>query len=178
MKRTTCFWLLIAALALPAASLPAMAGAKHKSLFGDKKPSAAPSDPQTLKCDTLRKGVTRHLDNMKRFNAQLQNERTRPSNLEGMFEKWSGSNRTAALAETNAKLARERRTAEEIAALLPVYKCPPVDIDAELKTPLVDPQKDHADCLLQKTHEQELLADPSRANSDPSAASRAARCGA
>jgi hypothetical protein len=178
MKRTLCFALLIAALALPAAPLTAATGGKHKSLFSDKKPSTPPSDPQALKCDTLKKGVTQHLDNMKRFNAQIQAERQRPSDLEGLFDKWSGSNRTAALSELNGKLARERRTAEEIAALLPAYKCPPVDIDAELKTPLVDPQKNRADCLLQKSHEQELLADPSLAKSNPNAASRAARCGA
>ncbi len=35
------------------------------------------------------------------------------------------------------KLARERHTTEEIAALLPAYKCPPIDIDAELKKPPV-----------------------------------------
>jgi hypothetical protein len=52
-----------------------------------------------------------------------------------MVEKWSGYHGTAALKELTTKLAKERRTTEEIAALLPAYKCPPVDIDAELKKP-------------------------------------------
>jgi hypothetical protein len=93
-----------------------------------------------MRCNGLRNGVAQHIETMKLLNAQIQKERQTPSDVEGMVETWSGAKGTAALSELTAKLARERHTTEEIAALLPAYKCPPIDIDAELKKPPV-PQK-------------------------------------
>lgn len=107
------------------------------------KPTATTAtsvDPAAARCNGLRNSVAQHIETMKTLNAQIKKERQTPSDLEGMVEKWSGYHGTAALKELTAKLAKERRTTEEIAALLPAYKCPPVDIDAELKKPPV-PQK-------------------------------------
>ncbi len=108
-------------------------------------------------------GVAPHIETMKTLNAQIQKERQTPSDVEGMVEKWSGAKRTAALSElTDAKLGSGNGTRrEEIAALLPAYKCPPLDIDAELKNAhTVDPKKDLTPTAFSKKHKKQRSSRP------------------
>jgi hypothetical protein len=125
---------------LVSASAACATAGEHKVSTKPAATAGPPADPATVRCNGLRNGMTQHIETMKTLNAQIQKERQTPSDVEGMFEQWSGSGRTA-LTEIGAKLAKERRTTEEIAALLPAYKCPPIDIDAELKKPPVVSQK-------------------------------------
>jgi hypothetical protein len=137
MKRTLRTSLVTTALscaALVSASAAGATAGEHKVATKPAATAGPPADAATVRCNGLRNGLTQHIEAMKTLNAQIQKERQTPSDVEGMFEQWSGSRRTA-LGEISAKLAKERRTTEEIAALLPAYKCPPVDIDAELKKP-------------------------------------------
>jgi hypothetical protein len=143
MKRGLRTSFVITALScatLVSASAASATAGEHKA---PTKPAAAagpPADPMTTRCNGLRNGVAQHIETLKTLNAQIQKERQTPSDVEGMVATWSGAKGTAALSELTAKLARERRTTEEIASLLPAYKCPPIDIDAELNKPPI-PQK-------------------------------------
>lgn len=130
MKRLPHMALLMAALSsatFALTSAPLAAAGKHKSLFATPPPTTTPVDPQKLRCDSLNKGIAPHIETMKALKAQIDNERLRPSDLESIFV---GNPNTS---DTEAKLARERRTTEEIAAMLPGYNCPPFDIEAEFK---------------------------------------------
>jgi hypothetical protein len=140
--------------ALAASSPPLAAVGKHKSVFVTTPPTGKPVDPQALKCDTLSKGIAPHIETMKELKAQMDKERETPPDLEGMFEKWSGGSVRQRTTDIEAKLARERHTTEEIAAMLPAYKCPPYDIEAELKKPMTaKPDTDPTDPF-QKTHKK------------------------
>jgi hypothetical protein len=139
MKRTLRTLIVTAALggaALAASSPPLAAVGKHKSIFVTTPPTGKPVDPQTLKCDTLSKGIAPHIETMKQLKAKMERERQTPTNVESMVEKWSGVSPRPGTTDIESKLARERHTTEEIAAMLPAYKCPPYDIEAELKKPM------------------------------------------
>lgn len=133
MTAVSCAALVSASVAGAAESEPRIASKAAVT-------TGPPTDPATVRCNGLRNGVAQHIETMKTLNAQILKERQTPSDVEGMVETWSGYRGTAALSELTAKLVRARRTTEEIARLLPAYKCPPIDIDAELKKPPV-PQK-------------------------------------
>lgn len=140
MKRTLRTLIVTAALgcaALAASSPPLAAVGKHKSIFVTTPPTGKPVNPQTLKCDTLSKGIAPHIETMKELKSQMDKERETPPDLESMVEKWSGGSPRSGTTDIEAKLARERHTTEEIAAMLPAYKCPPYDIEAELKKPML-----------------------------------------
>jgi ABC-type oligopeptide transport system substrate-binding subunit len=140
MNRKSLVMTAIGCAALASVSAVGATAGEHGTKPRPAATTATPADPAAARCNGLRNSVAQHIETMKTLNAQIKKERQTPSDLEGMVETWSGYHGTAALKELTAKLAKERRTTEEIAALLPAYKCPPVDIDAELKRPPA-PQK-------------------------------------
>ena len=98
MKRTLRTSLVMTALScatLVSASAAGATAGEHKVPTKPAATAGPPADPATSPCNGLRNGLTQHIETMKTLNAQIQKERQTPSDVEGMFEQWSGSRRTA-----------------------------------------------------------------------------------